>query len=62
MAYAQATRNSIGTSQISANNTDESTLIKLMQESFTPFETILSKQAEQMSMLIISSPPYSTNW
>jgi hypothetical protein len=42
MSYAQATRNSIDATKISENNTQEHILIKLMQESFTRFETILS--------------------
>jgi hypothetical protein len=46
--YAQATRNSIETPTNVANNTQEHTLIKIMQESFTRFETIFSKQAERM--------------
>jgi hypothetical protein len=49
MTYAQATRNSIETPTITANNTPEHTLTKIIQESFTRFETIFSKQAEQMS-------------
>jgi hypothetical protein len=48
ITYAQATRNSIETPTITANNTQEHTLIKIMQESFTRLETILSKQGEQM--------------
>jgi hypothetical protein len=50
--YAQATRNSIETPTTTANNTQEHTLIKIKQKSFTRFETIFSKQAEQMSMLL----------
>jgi hypothetical protein len=38
--------------KISASNTQENALMKLMQESFTRFETFLSKQAEQMSTLM----------
>jgi hypothetical protein len=52
MTYAQTTRNSIETPKIPANNTQEHTLIKPKQESFIRFETILSKQAEQMSTLM----------
>jgi hypothetical protein len=52
MTYVQATRNSTETPTITANNTQEHTQIKTMQESFTGFETILSKQAEQMSTLM----------
>jgi hypothetical protein len=50
--YAQVTRNPIETPTITVNNTQEHTLIKIMQESFTRFETILSKQAEKMSTLM----------
>jgi hypothetical protein len=46
MTYAQATINSTETPKISANNTQENTIMKLMQESSTRFETLLSKQAE----------------
>jgi hypothetical protein len=49
---AQATRNIMETPTITANNTQEHTLIKIMQESFTRFETILPKQAEPTSMLM----------
>jgi hypothetical protein len=52
MTYAQATRNSIETPTIIEDNTQEQTLIKLMQESFTRFQTFFSKQAEQMSTLM----------
>jgi hypothetical protein len=52
MTYDEATRNTIETPTITANNTQEHTLIKIMQDSFTSFETILSKQAEQMSTLM----------
>jgi hypothetical protein len=47
MTYAQATGNSIEMPTITANNTQEYTLIKIMQESFTRFKIILSKQPEQ---------------
>jgi hypothetical protein len=49
MTLPQATRNSIETPIIPANNSQKHALIKIMQESFTSFETILFKQAEQMS-------------
>jgi hypothetical protein len=52
MTYAQATRNSTETPKTTANNIQEHTPIKMMQESFTRFETILSKQAQQMSTLM----------
>jgi hypothetical protein len=48
MTYTQVTRNSIEM-LTTANNTQGDILIKLMLESFTHFETILSKQAEQMT-------------
>jgi predicted peptidase len=48
----QATRNGIEMPTITANNTKENTLIKLMQKSFTRFETILSKQGKQMRKLM----------
>jgi hypothetical protein len=50
--HAQATRNSIETPTITANNTQEHSLIKIMQESFTRLETVLTKQSEQMSTLV----------
>jgi hypothetical protein len=50
--YAQATRNAVETPTITANDTKEHTLIKIMQESFKRFQSILSKQAEQMSTLM----------
>jgi arsenate reductase-like glutaredoxin family protein len=49
MAYAQATGSSTEIPKISADNTQKHTLTKLMQDSFTRFETILSKQAERMT-------------
>jgi hypothetical protein len=52
MTYAQSTRNRTETPKIPENNTEEHTLIKLIQMSFTQFNTILSKQAEQMSSLM----------
>jgi hypothetical protein len=48
MTYAQGTRTSIEKPMITANNTQECTLIKIMQVSFTRFETMLSEEAEQM--------------
>jgi hypothetical protein len=39
MTHAQAIRSSIETPIITANNAQEHTLIKMMQESFTRFET-----------------------
>jgi hypothetical protein len=52
MTYAQATGNSIEMPIITVNNTQEQTLVKMKQESITRFETVLSKQAEQMSTLM----------
>jgi hypothetical protein len=52
MTFTQATRNTIETPKITANNTQEHTLIKIIQESFTRSETVLSRQAEQMSTLM----------
>jgi hypothetical protein len=52
MTYSQTTRNSIKTPKVLPNKTQGNSLIKLMQASFTRFETILSKQAEQMSTLM----------
>jgi hypothetical protein len=52
MTYSKVSRNSIETPTITANNIQKHTLIKIMQESFTMFETILSKQAEQMNTLM----------
>jgi hypothetical protein len=52
MTYTQATRNTIETPTITENKPQEHILIKIMQESFTRFKTILSKQAEQMSTLM----------
>jgi hypothetical protein len=37
--YAQATRDGIEMPTVTANNTQEHTLISIMQESFTGFET-----------------------
>jgi hypothetical protein len=48
MTYDQAPRNSIETPTITANNIQERKLIKIIPESFAIFETILSKEAEQM--------------
>jgi hypothetical protein len=47
VTYAKATRNSTETPAITTNNTQEHTLIKIMQEFLTRFEKILSRQAEQ---------------
>jgi hypothetical protein len=51
MTNAQAIRNNIETPSITENNTQEHTLTKVTQQSFTRFETILTNQAEQMSTL-----------
>jgi hypothetical protein len=37
---------------LKSHNTQENSLIKFMQASFTRFETMLSKQAEQMTTLM----------
>lgn len=50
--HAQATINSTETPTIASDNTQEQTLIKIKQEFLTIFETLLSKQAEQMSTRI----------
>jgi hypothetical protein len=52
MTYPQAMRTSIVTPTITAHNTQEHTLIEIMQDSYTRFDTILSKQAEQISTLM----------
>jgi hypothetical protein len=52
MTYVEVTTKSNERPTITANKTQDHAQIKKMQESFTRFETILSKQAEQMSMLM----------
>jgi hypothetical protein len=47
MTHTQATRNNIERIAIAVNSTQERTLIKIMQESFTRLENILPKQAEK---------------
>jgi hypothetical protein len=51
VTYAQVTKNDRMISTCSANIQGD-TLVKLMQDSFTRFEAILTKQAEQMSSLM----------
>jgi hypothetical protein len=52
MAKPQATINNIEKPTNTVNNTQEHTLIELTQESFARFDTVLSKQAEQLRMLM----------
>jgi hypothetical protein len=52
MAQTQATTNNIETPTNTVNNTQEHTIIELTQESFARFDTVMSKQAEQLRMLM----------
>lgn len=52
MSYAQATKNNLETHNTLRSTTDDTSLVKILQDTFTRFEAILNRQAEQMNTLM----------